>query len=420
MIKEHPNVRININDLQWDPENPNEMSQDEEAGLRKSFTKFGITDPILIDQHNFIVHGNHRAAVLKELGATEIPAIQREFKDDNERRLCSQTMNKLHGEYEKLKDSNQLLLLFQNKQLDELAELIARPREELKQAIARGHPEMELELAEDNEELDKLIDEQMKRQVPDTELGDMYQLGSHRIICADSTDERAIKKLLGGGEKKADMIFTDPPYNIMGSSTGFTGQHEDDAMVIPFFRDVLYLLNNNVAWNAHVYICCNWRSYPLYYRENKATDMTPRNLIVWSKPNMRLGSFYSSSHELLFFLTKDPKNKRLTGKAKDVGRVLKPVNGDSNVWIISIDTMTERAHLAEKPVKLITRAIKNSSEEGQTVFDPFLGSGSTIIACEQTNRICYGVEIDPHYVDVAVKRWEAYTHNKATKLGGDT
>jgi DNA modification methylase len=408
-VKEHPNVRININDLQWDPENPNEMSQDEEAGLRKSFTKFGITDPILIDQHNFIVHGNHRAAVLKELGATEIPAIQREFKDDNERRLCSQTMNKLHGEYEKLKDSNQLLTLFQNRKLDELAELIAKPKEELKRVIAQGHPNVQFDLAEDNEELDKLIDEQMKRHTPDAQLGDVYQLGKHKIICADSSDQRSIDKLLEG--KKPNMAFTDPPYYIMGSSTGFTQDHQDDAMVRPFFKNVLEVLRSNLEPNAHVYICCNWRSFPTYYALNTAIGMIPRNLIVWSKPNARLGSFYSSSHEFILFLSNDPERKYLTEHGS-----VRRVNGDTNVWIQTVDTNTVRDHFAQKPTVLIERAIKNSSDEGDTIFDPFLGSGSTVIACEQTNRICYGCEIDPHYVDVCVKRWESLTGQKASKV----
>jgi len=409
VIQEYPQERVRISDLQFDNENPNTLTKEQIEGIKKSFKKFGNVDPILIDQNNLIVHGNHRAEVYQELGMEEIPCYRRTFKDDNERRLCSQTMNKLHGEYEKLKDSNQLLLLFQNQKLDELAELIAKPKEELKRVIAQGHPEMQFEMAEDTAELDKLIDEQMKKIAPDAQLGDIYQLGRHRIICADSSDQRSVDRLLEG--KKPDMAFTDPPYYIMGSSTGFTQDHQDDAMVRPFFKNVLECLRNNLAPNAHVYICCNWRSFPTYYALNTAIGMVPRNLIVWSKPNTRLGGFYSSSHEFILFLSNDPDRKYLT----EHGNVRR-VNGDTNVWIQSIDTNTVRDHFAQKPTVLMERAIKNSSDEGATVFDPFLGSGSTLIACEQTGRVCLGCEIDPHYVDVCVKRYEALTGSKAIKL----
>jgi len=318
-------------------------------------------------------------------------------------------MNKLRGEHEIKLDADEIALIFQSDKLDNLAELIATSNAELKKAITRGRPDLQFELAESQEELDQLIDEQMKRQAPDAQLGDIYQLGKHRIICADSSDQRSIDKLLEG--KRANMSFTDPPYFIMGSSTGFTQDHQDDAMVRPFFKNVLQTLRNNLEPNAHVYICCNWRSFPTYYQLNTEIGMIPRNLIVWSKPNVRLGGFYSSSHEFILFLSNDPDRKFLT----EHGNVRR-VNGDTNVWVQSIDTNTVRDHFAQKPTVLMERAINNSSDEGDTVFDPFLGSGSTLIACENTGRICYGCDVDPHYIDVCCKRYEALTGTKPVKL----
>jgi len=409
-VEEYLIQKIPIDKLQFDASNPNKPTKEQIAAIKKSFHRFGYLVPIVVNESYQIGDGEHRALIYKELGIKEIPAyIVPRINDDIERRLLRQTMNKLRGEHEIKLDADEIALIFQSDKLDNLAELIATSNAELKKAITRGRPDLQFELAESQEELDQLIDEQMKRQAPDTQLGDIYQLGKHRIICADSSDQRSIDKLLEG--KRANMSFTDPPYFIMGSSTGFTQDHQDDAMVRPFFKNVLQTLRNNLEPNAHVYICCNWRSFPTYYALNTEIGMIPRNLIVWSKPNARLGGFYSSSHEFILFLSNDPDRKYLT----EHGNVRR-VNGDTNVWVQSIDTNTVREHFAQKPTVLMERAIKNSSDDGDTIFDPFLGSGSTLIACEQINRICYGVEIDPHYCDVVVKRWEAFTGKSGQKV----
>jgi DNA modification methylase len=408
--EEYPLTKVKLDDLVFDKSNPNRPSKEVIEGIRKSILEFGLVKPIVINEKMEIADGEHRALVWKALGKTDIQAyIVPKLNDDIKRRLARQTLNKLQGEHDLKLDADEMALIFQAGKLDDLAELIAKDQRELKQAITQGRPDLQFEIAESTEELDQLIDEQMKRQAPDAQLGDIYQLGRHKIICADSSDQRSIDKLLEG--KKANMSFTDPPYFIMGSSTGFTQDHQDDAMVRPFFKNVLQILRDNLAANAHVYICCNWRSFPTYYQLNTAIGMIPRNLIVWSKPNARLGGFYSSSHEFILFLSNDPDRKFLT----EHGNVRR-VNGDTNVWIQSIDTNTVRDHFAQKPTVLMERAIKNSSDEGDLVFDPFLGSGSTLIACENTGRLCFGSDVDPHYIDVTVKRWETYTGEKAVKL----
>lgn len=131
-IQEYEQEKVLISDLTFDPENPNTLTKEQVKGIETSFKKFGMVDPILIDQNNFIVHGNHRAEVYRDiLGMKTIPAYRREFKDDNERRLCSQTMNKLHGEYDLLKDIEQLGKILEGGQLQELADLIGKPNEQL-------------------------------------------------------------------------------------------------------------------------------------------------------------------------------------------------------------------------------------------------------------------------------------------------
>jgi len=143
MIQDYGLIKVKLSDLEFDKENPNELTKEQQESLKKSFRKFGNVMPILIDQNNFIVHGNHRAEIYQQLGLEEIPAFRREFKDDDERRLCSQAMNKLHGEYEKIKDANQLVKLFESNRLEELVELIAKPKESLLMIIERHQDNFE-------------------------------------------------------------------------------------------------------------------------------------------------------------------------------------------------------------------------------------------------------------------------------------
>lgn len=134
-IQEYTLVDVKLKNLKFDPENPNEMTQEEEEGLRHSFNTFGNVQFIVIDQNDLIVHGNHRAKVLQEMGILDTKVIKRVFKDDNERRMFSQTMNKLHGSYDKLRDAEQLGKLFQQNKLGELAQLLAQKETDMVEFI---------------------------------------------------------------------------------------------------------------------------------------------------------------------------------------------------------------------------------------------------------------------------------------------
>lgn len=136
-IQEYEQVRVRVADLKFDGENPNRMTEAQVDATWKSFKKFGNLHPIVIDQNNFIVHGNHRAQVYRDMGLAEIPAIRRRFRDDNERRMCSQTLNKLHGEYDTTMDVAQLTRILEGNRLEELAELLAKPNEDLMMLIGR-------------------------------------------------------------------------------------------------------------------------------------------------------------------------------------------------------------------------------------------------------------------------------------------
>jgi site-specific DNA-methyltransferase (adenine-specific) len=417
-IKDYPVITLNVTDIKKDPSNPNNMRLEQINGLEKSIVNFGRLKYIVVDQDNILIDGEHRLEVEKANGTTKVQVIQVPVKNEIERKMMRETLNQLHGDYDKQKQSSELLAIFENQKLDELAELLGKPREEFENLITRYNPEISFVKEEDESKLPSLFDTESF-----VKTGEIWQLGRHKLMCGDSTNKDDVSILMNG--KKADMVFTDPPYYIMGTSTGFTDEHVDDSMVRPFFQSVLECISNNIDYTCHAYICCNWRSYPSYYTVNRNFELIPRNLIVWSKPNMRLGGYYSSSHELLFFVEKIRKRQKLKGEDEQrLRRKLgvddeksKRVNGESNVWVINMEvSQTTRIHMAMKPLSLSKKAITLSSDINNIVLDPFMGSGNTLITCEQTNRICYGMEIDEHYCSVIIRRWEEYTNRKAEKI----
>ena len=236
---------------------------------------------------------------------------------------------------------------------------------------------------------------------PVTKVGDLYILdGKHRVLCGDSTKKEDMERLMGG--KKADMVYTDPPYAVFGSCTGIQADIVDDRMIRPFFEATLITIRDNTKANAHLYIHCDWRSYSSWWEVNRAVRLSPKNMIVWHKPNARMGSMYSNSHELLLFWTNKPIKQFMT-KDQEAQRT---VLGETNVWTYTINTTAVREHFAEKPIAVGVRAIGNSTDKGEIVLDTFLGSGTTLMASQQLGRICYGMDVEPRFVDVAIARYK--------------
>lgn len=225
-------------------------------------------------------------------------------------------------------------------------------------------------------------------------LGTVYQLGRHRVMCGDSTDKASVELLMDGA--KADMVFTDPPYNTQmqqGRTSKEWGIIENDNMTnVDFgefckkFVDILYSYSKV---NTDKYVCMGWSAYNLLYEAMPNV----KNCIVWVKNNFGLGHGYRPQHEFIVY---------------DGGTL--EANNESNVWNESKDASTAYKHPTQKPTAIPARAIGNSSSKGGVVLDIFLGSGSTLIACEQTDRTCYGMELDPKYVDVIRKRYAKYCY----------
>jgi DNA modification methylase len=399
-IKDYPVITLNVTDIKKDPTNPNNMTLEQINGLEKSIVNFGRLKYIVVDQDNILIDGEHRLEVEKANGTTKVQVIQVPVKNEIERKMMRETLNQLHGDYDKQKQSSELLAIFENQKLDELAELLGRPREEFENLIQRYNPEISFVKEEDETKLPSIFDTEsfVKR-------GEVWQLGRHRLMCGDSTEKSDKKQLFINIHP--DIILTDPPYSSggyqeAGRSVGSIGTRQNATILNDSLstRGYLSLIKNMLSEiNADVvYIFTDWRMWPWCVDNLESSGFPVKNMLVWDKTQMGMGFPWRTQHELIAFAKRTPA-KMLDGKR---GNVLQSKRtGNKN-------------HPTEKPVDLLKQILDNT--DGKVVYDPFLGSGSTLIACEQTNRICYGMEIDEHYCSVIIRRWEEYTNKKAVKL----
>ena len=225
--------------------------------------------------------------------------------------------------------------------------------------------------------------------------GDIYILGNHRLMCGDSTKEEDIALLMNG--EQGDMVFTDPPYNVQftGRSGKFDVIENDNLTPTEFekFIDATVTIIKKIKPPVY-YIWCNWEFYGIL--QNK---LPYKNCIVWAKNVFGLGKGYLHQHEFCLFN----------------GKIDEEITNETDLWEIKKDGTY--MHPTQKPVELCGRALKNHSTV-KNVLDLFGGSGSTLIACEQLNRNCYMMELDPHYCQVIINRWEEFTGEKAEKIEG--
>ncbi len=355
------------------------------AQIAASIKEFGWTNPILVDAENGIIAGHGRLMAARKLGYTEVPVIELKDMTDNQKRAYVIADNQLalnagwdfsllSLEVADLKDNDfdLDLLGFDPKELDKLLE---------------------------PEEVEGLTDEDAVPEVPvepKTKLGDIYQLGNHRLMCGDSTSIDAVEKLMDG--QKADMVFTDPPYNV--AFNGRSGKHDvikndnlPDNEFKNFIKEICGVIKA-IDPKAY-YIWCNWKFYGILQEL-----LEYKTCIVWAKNVFGMGQGYRHQHEFCLF----------NGKIDEV------VKNESDLWEIKKDT--NYVHPTQKPVALSVRAFSNHVKL-LNVLDLFGGSGSTLIGAEQTGRKAFVMELDPKYCDVIVKRWEDFTGKKAVLLSND-
>lgn len=355
-----------------------------------SIKEFGFNQPIVVDKKGVIIVGHGRYEAAKTLGLAEVPVLEVDLTDDqaNAYRLADNKLNESEWDMQLV--------------VEELKTLSAPLLE-----LTGFDKDLILEPDEKDDEVPELPEE------PTSKLGDLYQLGEHRVLCGDATSIEDVERLMEG--KKANMMFTDPPYlmdftgNVHGDGTkSFNAKHgaiKNDKMSVEegkqFIADFIRTASIYVVGGFYV---CFYR-LGLHYVFNALAEngLEYRAVIIWDKGNHTLSnSDYMSRYEPIVY-----------GWFKEHNFY----GGRSSFDLWRIDrTNKNELHPTMKPVALCEEGIKNSSERNGIVYDPFLGSGSTLIAAEKTGRICHGMELDPKYVDVIVKRWEDYTGKKAVKL----
>lgn len=240
---------------------------------------------------------------------------------------------------------------------------------------------------------------------PITTPGDTWQLGAHRVLCAESLDDNGAAVLAALDDQRAAATITDPPYAIYGSSTGVASDVADDAMVRPFMEAAARLARTATAPFGHVYNFADWRSWASWWAAGAAAGLEPANMLIWDKGS-GLGSMYANNVELVGFWVNTPERSMWT-VASGKRTVLRP-----NVLRYPRPAGKEKEHNAAKPVDLLAELITNSTDPGGLVLDPFAGSGSTLIAAERTGRRCLAVDHKPKWCDVTVARWARLTGGK--------
>ena len=343
--------------------------------IARSIEKYGMCDAIGIwGEKNIIVEGHGRLMACKQLGITEVPCVRLDHLTDEQRREYAIA----HNATAELSEWDLDILP------DELAELDLSDFD-----FDFGIVDEE----EENEIIEDEAPEVDEENEPTTNLGDIWQLGRHRLMCGDSTDKDAVQTLICGAD--IDMVFTDPPYNVaFNGRSGKFDVIENDDLADDDFDNFISAVCEVIKFIApkHYYVWCNWKFYATLQ-----TKLDFKSCIVWAKNVFGLGKGYRHQHEFCLF----------NGEIDD------SIKNESDLWEIAKDT--NYVHPTQKPVALIGRALKNHKGV-KTVLDLFGGSGSSLVGCEQLNRTCYMMELDPKYCDVIIKRWETLTGEKAVLI----
>ena len=391
--------------------NPRTHSNKQIAQIAKAIRRFGFINPILVDDGNFVVAGHGRLAAAKAISLDQVPTVRLADMSEAEVRAYVIADNRLA---ENAGWDRELLGL----ELQYLTDLdidfdVTVTGFELPEIdVLIG----ELSLAGDGDEAADAVFEVAKG-APVTRLGDVWCFNGHRLTCGDSTKAETYQRLLG--DARAQMVFTDPPYNVpISGHVGGLGsiQHREFAMAsgemsqpefTAFLQSVFGHLATYSADGAVHFQCMDWRHCPEILAAGAAAYSELKNICVWAKNNGGMGSFYRSQHEFVFVFK--------SGTAPHINNVELGKHGRyrTNVWSYAgVNSFGgERPELAlhptVKPVAMVADAFRDCSHRKGIVLDAFIGSGTTLIAAEKTGRRGYGIEIDPAYCDVAIRRLHA-------------
>lgn len=397
--------------------NARQHSDKQISLLMTSIRKNGFLIPILVDANNNVIAGHARLLAAKELGLETVPVIRASHLTPEQQRTFVIADNRL-------------------------AELATWDKEILATELRfLSDMNFDLELTFfSTAEIDLIIDDEDKaeevdpadmlpelsQRAPVARVGDIWILGRHRIICGDSTDAGIYRMLMK--QLKADMIFCDPPYNVKvsGHVCGLGKiKHDEFAMAsgemtpaqfIHFLSRFMALMCQYSTNGSIHYICMDWRHLRELLAASADNYSEFKQLVVWNKDNAGMGAFYRSKHEMIAVF------KNGTGKHINNFGLGESGRYRTNVWDYpGVNTLKGNRrkdlemHPTVKPVSLVADAIRDCSQRGGIILDSFLGSGTTLIAAEKTGRICHGIELEPKYIDIAIRRWQELTGQQAVR-----
>ena len=397
--------QVAIDRLRPDPANPRRISDEELESLTRSLREFGFVQPLLARREDATVIGGHqRLVAARRLGMTSVPVIWLDLSAERAH-LLGLALNRISGDW----DQQLLGRLLADLQTDSTIDLtLAGFGEDEVADLLRSLQAREKRERTESFDLDDALQEATRS--PRAEPGDLWLLGDHRLLCGDATKASDTERLLG--PNRAGMAFTDPPYNVM---LGDHGGHQRGARRRRIANDAL----DPTAWEAFLrswtrtllgavdgalYVCMSSKEWPLVARVLGEEGGHWSDTIIWAKDRFVLGrADYQRAYEPIWYGWREGTQRHWCGD-----------RDQDDVW--RIDRPAEAPlHPVMKPLALAERAIANSGRPGAFVLDPFLGSGSTLIACERTGRRCLGIELDPVYVEVALRRWERFSGLVAVK-----
>lgn len=389
--------RVDVKKLKFDKRNARKHDKKNIKAIKDSLVKFGQQKPIVVMEDGTVIAGNGTLQAAIELGWDTIDVHWTALKKDEA--IAYGLVDNRSAELAEWDDDNLKELLSELDASGWDLEGLGWDSEDLKDII-------------DQKPVEGLTDED---EVPETkqnefnvQLGDIWQLGEHRLMCGDSTDKATVEKLMNG--EKADMVFTDPPYKLEtegGTKSAIGKDLGKQGKSINFIsdfdpKDFLAVLPNVFSKGMNAYVFCNKELLPDYLIWARDFGYS-FNVLIWKKPNaIPIRDSHRPDIEYLILFRK------------------------SAIWNYGIDGVNysrcleygreSGLHPTMKPVELISNEILISSNSKNIVVDCFCGSGSTLIACEKTGRKCYGMELDPHYCSVIIKRWQDFTGKQAVKL----
>jgi DNA modification methylase len=423
-IQAAPRIEVayrRISELKLNPHNPRIHTGKQIRQIASSIEKFSFNVPVLIDAQDTLIAGEGRVLACQLLGWTEVPTFLLDHLSEPQARAFTIADNRLS----ETSQWNDELLAQQLKELSELnldfsLETTGFDMAEIDLRIEGLKSEAEAE--EDPADAPASVQVGPRVSRPSS----LWLLGRHRVLCASALDGAAYKLLMQ--HERAAMGFSDPPYNveIEGNVSGLGSIHHRDFMMASgemneteftaFLTCACTLLARYSLPGSLHYLFMDWRHLPELLAAGREVYGELMNLCIWVKRNGGMGSFYRSRHELILIFKHGRARHRNNVQLGQFGR------NRTNVWEYPSPTAFGKSdaegnllalHPTVKPTALVADAILDASARGDIVLDPFLGSGTTVIAAARTGRRCYGLELDPLYVDTIVRRWQAFTGEQA-------